>query len=379
MMNKLSERRDKHIKVSNTLCCLSNNQIKNMLLNSKSIHRGIGGKSSCIAVNSIPVFVKQIPISDLELKDENYMSTANVFNLPMCYQYGIGSTGFGVWRELAAHIMTTNWVISGVSYNFPIMYHWRILDSPNNKVISDEEQMTLEKDKLYWENNESIFNKIKLGILASHHIYLFMEFIPYNLSDWLKNRLASRDSESWDSVIRIEKQMKFVNEFMGSQKFLHMDAHFENILTDGDNLYYSDFGLAISDQFDLSKEEKKFSHENIYYDKASGVVNLLHCILTVLSENELLQKSKLVQGIRGDQLDFENDIKSFELIIQGYVEGKITSKIKIIDNLIKKYAKIALAMNGFYQSIQKNKSTIFPSDEVKQYFTEIGIQDDQHL
>ncbi|WP_406418196.1 hypothetical protein [Streptomyces sp. NBC_01614] len=35
-------------------------------------------------------------------------STANVLRLPAYFHHGIGSPGFGAWRELAVHTMTTN-------------------------------------------------------------------------------------------------------------------------------------------------------------------------------------------------------------------------------------------------------------------------------
>ncbi len=57
-----------------------------------------------IEVDNISIFVKQILVTELELKPNHFMSTANLFNLPMCYQYGIGSSGFSAWRELAAHV-----------------------------------------------------------------------------------------------------------------------------------------------------------------------------------------------------------------------------------------------------------------------------------
>ena len=98
------------------------------------MHEGIGGKSALISIDDTSVFVKKVPLTDLEQLPQHFMSTANLFNLPLGYQYGIGSAGigsagFGAWRELAAHIMTTNWVITGECANFPIMYHWRILPS----------------------------------------------------------------------------------------------------------------------------------------------------------------------------------------------------------------------------------------------------------
>jgi hypothetical protein len=68
-----------------------------------------GGKSALIDIDDTPVFIKRVPLTDLELQSKNFMSTANIFDLPMCYQYGVGSAGFGAWRELATHIITNQW------------------------------------------------------------------------------------------------------------------------------------------------------------------------------------------------------------------------------------------------------------------------------
>lgn len=115
--------------ISTSLACLSNEKLKQILANAKPMHEGIGGKSALISIDDTPVFVKKIPLTDLEQLPQHFMSTANIFGLPLSYQYGVGSAGFGAWRELATHIMTTNWVITGKCANFPIMYHWRILPS----------------------------------------------------------------------------------------------------------------------------------------------------------------------------------------------------------------------------------------------------------
>lgn len=77
------------------------------------MHECTGGKSALISIDEIPVFVKKIPLTELEQLPQNFMFTANLFDLPLCYQYGIGSAGFRAWRELATHIMTTNWVVTG--------------------------------------------------------------------------------------------------------------------------------------------------------------------------------------------------------------------------------------------------------------------------
>jgi hypothetical protein len=360
-MNKLSERHNAYNSISNTLACISNKQIEQIISSGDAMHTGIGGASLKTTINYTPVFVKKIPLTDLELQPENYMSTANIFNLPMCYQYGIGSAGFGAWRELAAHIMTTNWVITNKCYNFPIMYHWRILKDADNKTILNKELAALDKDTAYWENNQEIHGRLKAKFLATHHIYLFLEFIPNHLCNWLSKQLSSSDGGAIDAVKLVEDQMQETNDFMNSQNFLHMDAHFKNILTDGSQLYYSDFGLSLSDKFQLSREEKEFFGKNITYDKSSGIINLLHYIITAMNKNKLLQKTNVVQDIQEDISSLADDLNQFKKILNHYINGSISSKIKPLDTIIKNYAPTAMKMDEFYHLIQKDKSTQYPS------------------
>ena len=76
-------------------------------------------------ISGVSVFAKKIALTDLEM--QNMYSTKNLFDLPIYYQYGVGSLGFGVWRELAAHQITTQWVLNGESPNFPLMYGFKIM------------------------------------------------------------------------------------------------------------------------------------------------------------------------------------------------------------------------------------------------------------
>ncbi|MFD4637978.1 hypothetical protein ACFWN2_11725 [Lentzea sp. NPDC058436] len=64
-------------------------------------------------------------------------------------------------------------------------------------------------------------------------------------------------------------------EFMNSQGLLHFDAHFQNVLTDGERLYFADYGLAISSRFDLSEEETAFLTEHHDYDRHYTVTHLV--------------------------------------------------------------------------------------------------------
>ncbi len=65
-----------------------------MLANADAMHESIGWKSLLISIDDVPIFVKKIPLTNLEWKSKNRMSTGNVFDLPLHYQYGVGSAGF---------------------------------------------------------------------------------------------------------------------------------------------------------------------------------------------------------------------------------------------------------------------------------------------
>lgn len=187
--------------ISTSLACLSNEKLRKILADSKPMHEGIGGKSSLISIDDTSVFVKKVPLTDLEQLPQHFMSTANIFDLPLSYQYGVGSAGFGAWRELATHIMTTNWV----SANFPIMYHWRILPSHPGD-ININYWGEIEKYCQYWENSDVIRKRVLDLNNASAHIALFLEYAPQNLHDWLSAQIAKGDDSAEATVAFVDEQ-----------------------------------------------------------------------------------------------------------------------------------------------------------------------------
>lgn len=58
------------------------------------------GATSTFSLGAGKVFVKRLPLTDIEASHP--YSTRNHFELPTFYAYGVGSAGFGAWRELAA-------------------------------------------------------------------------------------------------------------------------------------------------------------------------------------------------------------------------------------------------------------------------------------
>jgi hypothetical protein len=222
---------------------------------------------------------KKIPLTNLEQLPQNFMSTANLFDLPLSYQYGVGSAGFGGWRELATHIMTTNWVIAGECVNFPILYHFRILPRGLDD-INTNYWGGIEEYCQYWGDSSTIRKRVFDLNKTSAHITLFLEYVPQNLHDWLGCQIAKGGDIAERAVAFVDEHLKATNKHMNTHGLIHFDTHFENILTDGERLYLSDFGLALSSKFDLSTAEKEFLKQHQSYDEACAAVNLLHCIIT---------------------------------------------------------------------------------------------------
>jgi hypothetical protein len=71
-------------------------------------------------------------------------------------QYGVSSTAFGVWRELAAQVMTTDWVPADGCESFPLMYHWRALPSAPvgvspAAIVTRYAPVTMHVNDFYWQ------------------------------------------------------------------------------------------------------------------------------------------------------------------------------------------------------------------------------------
>lgn len=114
------------------------------------------GTTSSFVINDIKVFVKVIPVTDIDLF--NMYDTANIHNLPLYYNYGIGSAGFGCWRELSFHIKASNWVLNKVCPNFPILYHHRIVKSSRIRMAEYVYDPNMAKR---WNRNKIIEKYVK--------------------------------------------------------------------------------------------------------------------------------------------------------------------------------------------------------------------------
>ena len=123
MATQLQARRELYFQLSSAIAQMDNEQLR-LLFTGNEAELG-WGRNHTIEVGQAKVFVKRMPVTDLEYA--NQFSTRNLYNLPLYYNYGVGSAGFGLFRELVTHIKTTNWVLAGAIETFPLLYHYRIM------------------------------------------------------------------------------------------------------------------------------------------------------------------------------------------------------------------------------------------------------------
>ncbi|MFE2431569.1 protein kinase family protein [Streptomyces sp. NPDC059373] len=332
--------------VSTQLSLLSDHRLGEIVAAATPLGSGIGGRSAELDINGTRVFVKRIPLTDTELHPENVRSTANVFELPMFYQYGVGSAGFGAWRELAVHTMTTNWVLGGEYAGFPLMYHWRVLPDSPPEGFTDVFG-GLEGAVAHWEGSPAVRDRLEAIGQSSCSLVVFLEHVPHTLAGWLADHRKTAVPEGGDgSPFRwVEEALMSGSAFMSSRGLVHFDAHFDNILTDGQQLYFADFGLALSARFDLSADESNFLSDHLAYDRCYTASHLL--------------QYHLLDGVRGDT--------EREVFLHDWIAGRRPGDIPPeITAIIDRHARSTVVVDSFFRRLfTESKQTPFPAAEIE--------------
>ncbi|MFJ8825323.1 protein kinase family protein [Streptomyces sp. NPDC102467] len=272
-----------HGAASTALALCSDRRLRELIDAAVPVGSGIGGRTMLLEIDGTPVFVKQVRLTDPERRPENAHSTANLFELPTFCHFGIGrpgTPGFGAWRELAVHAMTTNWVIAGAHEGFPLMYHWRAL--PDSGQPLPDELADVERAVDYWGGRPQVHRRIEALQQSTAALTLFLEYIPQTLHDWLGARIRAGDETAERACAMVERELDDGISFMNARGLLHFDAHFENILTDGQRLFFADYGLAVSSRFELSETETAFFDAHRTYDRSYAATHLVNWLAVAL-------------------------------------------------------------------------------------------------
>ncbi|WP_410596953.1 hypothetical protein [Amycolatopsis sp. lyj-23] len=313
----MTSRRARHEKIAAALAGAGDD----LLAAARPLGTGIGGSSWRLRVAGEPVFVKRVPLTDVELAHPR--STADLYGLPPWSHYGVGSAGGGAWRELEAHLMTTAWALGGECENFPLLHHWRIapgLPRPRTDI---------EADIAFWHHDDGVRRRLEALTGSTTDLVLFLEHFPHSVAGWPGDDLP------------LEEDLKHITGFLATEGVQHFDAHFANIVTDGERLYLTDFGLTVAPGFDLSDTEAQFLAEHDGHDRAYVLTHLLN---------------RHVRGLR----DWP-DARTRNDFVRACAAGEVPDQTP----LLRRYAPLAAVVNDFYFALHTaSRKTPYPRDAI---------------
>ncbi|NJK69375.1 MAG: hypothetical protein HC789_08235 [Microcoleus sp. CSU_2_2] len=366
--NSIELRRQKYFNLSSQIAQLDNSQLHSLFENSESILSSLGwGKNHTIALGQSQVFVKRLPVTNIEY--DNLFSTRNLYNLPTYCNYGVGSfgsTGFGVFRELVTHIKTTNWVLEGAIATFPLIYHYRIMPFSGRRSAVDRSRL---KDYVeYWGNSANAGNYLLDRSSANYELVLFLEYIPHVLETWLR--------ENPNKLQQPLDELRTTIDFLRTRGIIHFDAHFQNVLTDGEQTYLTDFGLVLDKSFSLTKDEEVFCEQNTFYDYGEVLRNLGHLVRSPYnscSENDqhrLMAKYCIKESLK----PYEVGAILLENIEQIHADGDIKLDEFYVASIVK-YRSIIALMQDFFSDMwgNKKKDRKLPHEKLRLLLEETGF------
>jgi hypothetical protein len=336
----MSPHRDRlaaHAEVSAALTALSDRELAELVGQSDHRRVGIGGSTQALQVAGREVFVKLVRVTDLE-RAAGSQCSKNLFALPTWYHYGVGegSTGFNVWREVAAHEMASDWVRAGECANFPLLHHWREL--PQNLGKTAPDPFGIDRAVRFWGGSHAVQTRLRALAESTAVVALFLEYIPFVLRRWLTGELTAGSPQAEAAVALVERELLQTSIHLRSQGMSHFDAHFDNVLTDGDRLYLSDFGLATSREFQLDAAERDFIAVTSDHD-------LAYCV------------AALVNTITGTLLGFTGSRERNDYMRHCSVTGQARNLTGLLANTVVRYASIATIVNDFYWQLYDGELT----------------------
>jgi hypothetical protein len=363
--NHIELRSKRYFKLSSQIAQFDNAQLRSLFENSESNESSTGwGRNHVIVLGQSKVFVKRVPVTSIEY--DNLFSTRNLYDLPTYCNYGFGSTGFGVFRELVTHIKTTNWVLDSEIATFPLMYHYRII--PFSGQRADVDRSRLEDYIEYWGNSENAGKYVLDRANANYELVLFLEYIPHILETWLllnPNKLQQPLDELRKTI-----------DFLRMKGIIHFDAHFRNILTDGEQIYLTDFGLVLDKSFALSSDEESFFEQNAFYDCGEVLRNLGQLISSPYDSCSENDKRRIMEkyGIKSGLKPYQQRSILLDNIEQIYADGDMKLDEFYVASIVK-YRSIIALMQDFFADMWENnkKDTRFPHAELQRLLKETGF------
>ncbi|MFI9011142.1 serine/threonine protein phosphatase [Actinosynnema sp. NPDC053489] len=263
-----TSRRARHERLSAWLSARADDEVTALVGAGERV--GVGGATGVVEVDGEAVFVKRVPLTGAEAARPH--DTANLFDLPVSCQYGIGGPSFTAWRELAANRVVTEAVLAGETAAFPLLHHWRVL--PGRPPVAAEHS-DVDAVVALFGGSTAVRARLEALAAAPACLVLFFEHLPHPVEGWLDDDPAGKAGQ-------VERELTGIVTFLRERELLHMDAHFGNLRTDGERLYLTDFGLVTSPTFDLSPAERDFVRRNATHDADYAAMRLVNWLVTAV-------------------------------------------------------------------------------------------------
>lgn len=318
---------------------------------------GSWGQTHTVALGGYPVFVKRIPLTAVERA--HACSTENLYNLPASYHYGVDSAGFGVYRELAAHRATTRWVLNGDVSGFPLLYHHRVIPAEGTQAEVWPPDR-LDRYTAYWGGHPGITRYVADRASATYEMVLLLEHFPKTLSEWLLTQTGETS--------RVLADLRTTAGFLREHGILHFDPHFDNVVTDGNNLYLTDFGLVLDRGFALDGAERTLFASHQLYDFGVMLLSLMKPLLTLWRAlpDGTAAKWRERHGMQGGASDREVAPLLLDHVEELTREGFLALDRDFVENLRRHHDAIAV-MGDFFTALIRNprKDTPFPDGPLR--------------
>ncbi len=283
------------------------------------------------------VFAKLVPLTAREMLSENRQSPSNLFRLPAYYQYRIGTCRGDAWRELQAQAAASDWVLAGDHSGFPLLHHWRVL--PIVKTGADD-RMNVGP----WGGCPAIDERLSEVRGATSSLVLFTEYFPLTLLQWIEKQLLNHPKPA-QLVADVERNLRNLLAFIESRGLLHLDAHFANILTDGDHFYLTDFGLALSREFQLDADEVSFFERHKNFDRCTALNSLVRAVVIRYNTAPDWRQSLREMNVVGS-----NAFGAMPDAVRSFLGRK---------------APLALMIGDFYARLIKDPTTSYPAAKLQ--------------
>ena len=360
--NHLNQRQQRYFQLSAALAQRDNTHLQ--VPPKASVGQVGWGTSQTLTLEGAPIFIKRIPVTQTEYAQ--MFSTQNIYNLPTFYQYGFGSVGMGIFRELVTHIKTTNWVLAGEIETFPLLYHYRIVPTAVPSAAVD--MAYHQRYVTYWGDDANVSRYLLDRAAAPYELILYLEHIPHTVATWVRTHQAH--------IPQVMADTKAAVTFLRDHGIIHFDSHFFNLLTDGERTYLTDFGLALDKNFALSPAEAQFYQQHTAYDYGNllwGLGTHIYGLYRELPEAEK-QRIRALYGMPEDEtleelllplLTHANEIKESKLI---HLEESYVASVN-------QYLPVIVCMHDFYVAMRRNnqKDTLFDHARLQNLLVETGF------